>query len=229
MARAKKTITNADTENTTNVLPSTSEAPQKDERDVAISKLQEQNAELEAKLNALLAKLESAQNTPVAQKNDELVTVYFIAEVSKDNVLELPEYGSLRYGSYLDIPKREFGGKFMSPLARLLIDKRELLVLNGLTQEERVRWNCDYKEGEVLTERAFDHILDYSLTELKDIADSLCAEHLAFVASRFITAKENNDNRITLEKAQLLNNISKKYDKNGMFAKVISAFKAEIE
>lgn len=169
-------------------------------------------------------------NPPVAtlESTSEVVTVMFIAEVSDKNTLELPGYGSMRPGSYLEIPKMEFGGKFMSTLARKLIDKRHLIVVSGLNEDERIRWNCDYKEGEVLSEKAFDKMLDYDMERLTEMFTRLCPEHQRFVARRFITAKENGDNRVSLDKAKALNEISKKNDPEGMLKPVITAFKEEI-
>ena len=170
-----------------------------------------------------------AAGSSVSRAADDVVTVLFMAEVAPTNVVDLPGYGSLRPNSYLEIPKKEFGGKFMSPLARKLIDKRHLIVLSGLDEDERVRWNCDYKEGEVLTERAFDHILDYDIDSLCTLFSKLCPEHQRFVARRFITAKEKGDNRATRDKARAINIISKENDPVGMLKPVIEAFKNDMD
>lgn len=165
----------------------------------------------------------NAQQTPQTSQ-DGVVTIAFMAEVSKDNVLELPGYGILRPSSYLEIPKKEFGGKFMTQLARQLIDKRHVLVLNGLTQDERVRWNCDYKDGEVLDEYLFDHLLDLPTSKICDIYERLCAEHRKFVVRRFITAQEKHDNRLSIEKLKALNAVSRRVDagtKEGAFMLVL--------
>ena len=76
--------------------------------------------------------LAKAQQTPqpAQASTDDSVTVMFIAEVSPENMLVIPGYGSLRPTSTLDIPKNEFKGKFMMPLVRKLIDKRHLIWYN---------------------------------------------------------------------------------------------------
>ena len=159
---------------------------------------------------------------------DDMVTVLYLDECSNESTLELPGYGTMRPYSYLDVPKKEFGNKFMSALARKLLDKRKLLVTAGLTQSERERWNCDYKDGEVLDEQTFDKMLDYPTPQLAAIFEKLCPEHQRFVACRMITAKERNDNRISVEKAKKINELSKKNDPNGMLKPVLEAFGAEI-
>lgn len=166
--------------------------------------------------------------TPAPVSTDSVVTILFIAEVSKDNQLELPGYGSMRPNSYLEIPKKEFGGKFMSPLARLLIDKRHLLVVDGLTEDERIRWNCAYKEGEVLSERVFDHMLDYETDRLCGIVQRLCDEHKRFVCRRIMQAKKDNDNRISFEKAKAVNALTLHIAEGGLLRTVIDDFRNEI-
>lgn len=182
-------------------------------------------------LNAIVAQavkkaLGDITTAPVA--TDSVVTILFIAEVSKDNQLELPGYGSMRPNSYLEIPKKEFGGKFMSPLARLLIDKRHLLVVDGLTEDERIRWNCAYKEGEVLSERVFDHMLDYETDRLCGIVQKLCDEHKRFVCRRIMQAKKDNDNRISLEKVKAVNALTLHIAEGGLLRTVIDDFRNEI-
>lgn len=160
---------------------------------------------------------------------EEMVTILYMDEVSRNSTLELPGYGSIRPMSYIEIPKKEFGGKFMGiPIARKFIDRRKLLVMDGLTKEERERWNCDYKEGEVLDERTFDKMLDFPTPKLAEIFKALCPDHQRFVACRMITAKEKGDNRISIERAKIINDLSKATDPRGMLKPVMEAYGAEI-
>ena len=155
---------------------------------------------------------------------EDTVTVMFIAEVSPENTLVIPEYGSLNPTSSLDIPKKEFKGKFMTPLVRKLIAKRHLIVLNGLTEDERVRYNCNYKEGEVMDEQTFDKILDFDDEKLAYIFADLCDEHKKFVCRRIITAYEKGDNRLPIEKLKKINDLSKGVDPKGLLKPIIEAY-----
>ena len=166
---------------------------------------------------------ESAQGRTAGER-DGMVTVAYIAEVSRENVLRLPEYGSMNPNSYLEVPKKEFGGKFMSPLVRKLLEKRHLLVTDGLTDEERERWGVKYREGEVLTQRAFDRMLDYSPEQLELMFPALCPEHQKFVCRRFLTAAEQGDARVTREKAKTLNDLSKAQFPDGLLRPVLEKF-----
>lgn len=161
-------------------------------------------------------------------QNDEIVSVLFIAEVSERSVLSIPGYGSMTPGSTLDVPKKEFGGQFMSPLVRQLLNKREMLVLSGLNEDERIRWGVDYKDGEVMDARTFDRMLDFDTDKISMIFKKLCVEHQHFVATRFITAKERGDNRVSIEKVQALNEISKMSDSDGMFKPVLEAYGKQV-
>ena len=176
-----------------------------------------------------MAKAQGQPQTVKAVIPEDMVTVLYLDEVSPNSTLSLEGYGTMRPQSYIEIPKKEFGNKFMGiSLVRKLIERRHLIVMDGLTQEERERWGCDYREGELLDERTFDKMLDYPTPQLAEIFEKLCPEHQKFVACRMITAKERNDNRISVEKAKRINDLSKKNDPNGMLKPVMEAFGAEI-
>ncbi len=185
----------------------------------------------EEEVKALLAAavseaVEKVKNEEKIQKEQaaEAVTVMFIAEVSPENMLVIPGYGSMRPTSTLDIPKQEFKGKFMTPLVRKLIDKRHLLVLDGLTKDERARFNCDYKEGEVMTEKVFDHILEFENEKLISIFKALCDEHKRFVCRKIITAYENGSSFINIEKMRAINNLTKDITPNGLLKPIIDDY-----
>lgn len=168
-----------------------------------------------------------------ANPKDELVSILYMDECASDNVLQLPGYGTITPGGFIEIPKGEFTSTFMSLLARKLIESRKLIVMNGLTDDERVRWKVNYKEGEVLDMAAFDKMLDYDTEDIVRIFKALCPEHKSFVASRFMSAyfPENggpHDNRISFEKAKALNEASRETDPKGMFQPIVDAAVKEL-
>lgn len=183
-------------------------------------------AEVQAMIQQLLAKQEK-------KPEDETVVLYYAGICSPLNEAEMPGYGVIRPGQYLEIPKKEFGGKFMSAQARKFIENRWLLVVSGLNEQERRRWNCDYKPGAVLDVNAFDNLLNKPLSELSALFSALCTEHKEFVA-RYIfglvdgaaRAKKPIDNRISLAMVRELNGKSKseKYPE-GMLARVEAIIK----
>lgn len=171
---------------------------------------------------------EAMANVSSLKLSEDVVTVMYMDEVAPQSVLDIGQYGTMRPGGCAEIPKKEFGNKFMTALVRKLIDKRELLVLDGLTKDERERWNCDYKDGEVLDVKTFDKMLDLPTEKLAEIFEKLCPEHKRFVACRMITAKEKGDNRMSMDKAKRINDLSKPVDPAGMLKPVMEAYSAEI-
>lgn len=153
---------------------------------------------------------------------DGVVELTFLASVSPNNVCSLGDYGSLNgVGGYIEIPRKEFGGRFMTPVVRSLLQDRSLIVCSGLSEEERKRYGVDYREGELLDMSAFDRLLDMPPAELNKLFTKLCPEHKEFAATRFITAYEKGDNRVSREKIEALNDISKEINPKGMFRPIL--------
>ena len=160
--------------------------------------------------------------TVVMAAPEEQVELTYIASVSPNNVLSLGDYGTLNgVGGCFNVPHKDFAGKFMTPEVRGLLNQRRLIVLNGLTADERRRYNVDYKDGELLDMQMFDRLLDMPLDRVKEIFTKLCVEHKQMVATRFISAYQKGDNRISREKVETLNDLSKAIDPKGMFRPIL--------
>lgn len=187
------------------------ETPHANTKDVNVELLLKKMAEMERQLN------ESKM------VKDDVVHLLYIDSVSDDNELNLGEFGYIRGSSgSLDVSRKDFGSRFMSPLVRWLLNTRRLIVLDGLTADERKRYGVDYKDGEVLDMQAFDRLLDMNAEQACSIFDRLCVDHKWFAARRFITAFERGDNRVSREKVEALNALSKSDSiPKGMFAPVL--------
>lgn len=188
-----------------------------------------QNKMLMERLAKMQAEIESMKQNGgkvVMAKPEETVELTYIAAVSPNNVLSLGDYGVLNgVGGFIEVPRKEFGGKFLTPEVRGLLNARRLIVLNGLTEDERKRYSVDYKEGELLDMQMFDRLLDMPLDRLKEIFTKLCPEHRQVVATRFISAYQKGDNRISREKVEPLNDLSKvpgKAEDKGMFYPILA-------
>ena len=189
---------------------------------------------LQQQIEALKAQTGAQSAAPAQTKPEEVVILYYVPACSPDNEANLGDYGVVRPGQYIEIPKKEFG-RFMSPQARKFVEKRRLLVLSGLNEEERRRWNCDYRPGETLTENAFDNLLDLSEAKIADLFRALCTEHKRAVV-RFLYSKADEaqrrgepiDNRIDLSKARALNEISKSVEPDGMLNLLIERIKEQL-
>lgn len=220
----KKTTAKAETTAEQPVEAEIKEAPA--EQPVKSTERLYTEAEVQAMIQQLLAKQEK-------KPEDETVVLYYAGVCSPLNEAEMPGFGVIRPGQYLEIPKKEFGGKFMSAAARKFIENRWLLVVSGLNEQERRRWNCDYRPGAVLDVNAFDNLLNKPLSELSALFSALCVEHKEFVARYIfglvegaVRAGKPIDNRISLALVRELNGKSKsdKYPE-GMLARVEAIIK----
>lgn len=166
------------------------------------------------------------QQTILQVAKDEYVTVVYIGGIASGTVVALPKMGTITYaGGMLDVPKKDFLQALGNRTNEALIRKRSLIVLNGLTDEERKRFNCDYKPQETLTQNAFFELLDYDKEQIIAVYSKLCDEHKKVVAKIYLSAYfEMSDKRINPETVKELNNISKSIDKDGLFTPILTDF-----
>lgn len=162
------------------------------------------------------------QNDTAVYSKEEYVTLLYIGAIADGTVVSLGKLGQInKAGATRDIPKKEFLQGMTYSIEKML-ESRALIVVNGLTAEERERYGLDYKEGELLTQDAFYKLLNYSDSEITAIFRKLCEEHRRVVAKMFLSAYfEKSDNRITAEKVKSLNEISKENDRDGMFKPIL--------
>lgn len=122
----------------------------------------------------------------------EKVVMRWMAPVSDENVANFGENG--RYGQVTGkngtvmVPKNEWS-RFYDETMRRFMDRRWLVVLSGMTDDERKLYNCDYHKGEVLDEKGFANIFAMG-DELLDVFDDLCTEHQEMVAKSFCEAAQ---------------------------------------
>lgn len=144
-----------------------------------------------------------------------LVKMLFIDDCSDDNKITFGANG--KFGTitgpigYINVPKDDWLGEFRDVQQQMLLRDRKLIVLDGLTDEERVMHGLDYKPGEYLDERMFRNLFDH-MEELPEIFAKLCPSVRAVVAARLQNGYDTNDPRVMRNRAVLvkLNKISKK-------------------
>lgn len=181
-------------------------------------------AALQEQIKALQEQIQNAGSTPsvVLAKPEEMVKLTYISNVSPTNILDLGDFGQMTgVGWVIEVPRKDFGGKFMTPFVQKLIAKRRLIVLDGLNEEERIRYNVAYKPGEVMDVQMFDKLIGMDVEKLTNIFKNLCAEHQQFVATRFITTYERGDNRIGRDVIEPLQALSKENYPNGLFNPIL--------
>lgn len=155
---------------------------------------------LEKLVETLMAQL-ADRNPQIVQvmADTEKVVMRFQADVSDDNLAVFGTngmYGQVtgKLGTVI-VPKSEWS-RFYTETNRAMIDRRWLVVLSGMTEQERGLYNCMYRDGEVLDEGAFRKLLDMG-NELLAVFPKLCVSHQEMVGRFFIEAYQNGDVRVT--------------------------------
>ena len=162
-----------------------------------------------AELDALIASAVASamQNQPSAVltvQPEEPVVLLFLGGIMPGSTVALGELGSIyRDGGTLTVSKEAFFSKLNST-AEFMLRTRQLIVVSGLNEEERERYNVAYKDNELLTDRTYGRLLLYEPDELKVIYKALCPEHKAIAAKVFSSAVYENDGRATPEKIKAL-------------------------
>lgn len=122
----------------------------------------------------------------------EKVVMRWMAPVADDNVAVFGAngmYGQVtgKNGTVI-VPKSEWS-RFYDETMRRFMERRWLVVLSGMTDEERALYHCDYRKGEIMDEKAFANIF-IMRDGLLDVFDDLCTEHQEMVAKSFCEAAE---------------------------------------
>ena len=182
--------------------------PEMIDKDEALELLKEQNRMLQEQMKALQEQMAAMARPQVVQVSADTEKVHLLwqAEVADDNVLDFGEggmYGRIvgKTGSVF-VPKPDLS-RVLSSLMRYLIDKRWLLIVSGLTEEERDALGVNYKEGEVLDKKAFAKMVELG-DEMLNIYPKLCNSHKEMVARRYWEAYQNGDRTITRDRVEKL-------------------------
>ena len=210
VTEAKETVKKAGTKTIT-AKAEMAEAKTVDLKEEAVDEialLKEQLKQLQAELAE--AKKVQPQIVVAAPDNGERVHFLWQAEVADDNIVEFGDggmYGRIvgKTGSFY-VPKNDLS-RVLSALNRLFLEKRWLIILSGLTDEEREALGVDYRDGEILDKKAFQKIVELSKDELVEIYPELCDSHKEMVAKRFFEAYSNGV-KVDRETIVALNNIA---------------------
>lgn len=171
-----------------------------------------------------LTKKAQGNSTPTVvniRQDEEKVSLMFMAAVAKGTSVDLGTLGRIyKAGGVIEVPKRKFM-EGTTPLVERLLANRKLVVVDGLTDEERERYQLKYKDGELLTQNAFFGMLDLKEAEICEIFKKLCFTHRQIVAKTYLEAWRNNDTRVSLATVKKLNAISKENGVSGMFVPII--------
>ena len=171
--------------------------------------------------------VEQVAPAPAAVYQEPMVKLIYLDSCIENN--QIPIGGGrviTGSGRRFSVKLSDFEGVFLTPLVTLLLKKRKFIVLDGLNEEQRQQYGVDYKPGEVLkNEGMFDWFLSGPVSQVKTAFADLCKEHRELVARRFMLAFENGDNRLTRDRIEALNEVSKRdfEDGKGAFTPILKA------
>lgn len=186
----------------------------------AAEKAAKEAAAIEQEFEEVEQELPTAAAQPVIQvvaPKDPVVKILYVDSAIQNNQIPIGK-GRVITGSgrVFSVPMADFEGEFQTPLVMDLMEKRKFIVLDGLTEEQRRQYGVDYSEGEVIkNEGIFDWMLRCPVSEAVECFKNLCFEHRVLVGRRFMTAFEAKDRRLTRDRVEALNEISKGDYENG--------------
>lgn len=174
--------------------------------------LKEQNEALVKQMEEMKKQL-SAAGTPVVVQTPDTERVHFLwqAEVAPDNIKTFGPsgmYGRIvgKQGSFY-VLKSDLS-RIMDEENRFFLDKRWLIVVSGLNDEEREALGVNYKEGELLDKNAFGRMVELG-DELLEIYPELCEGHKVMVAQRYREAFAAGSAFVTRERVSKLAEMSR--------------------
>lgn len=141
---------------------------------------------------------------------EENVTLMFFGIIAPGTVVDLKKMGQInRPGVALKVKKSEFFQN-NTVLVSNLLQERKIVVLDGLTEEERERYQLKYEDGEILTQKEFFDILKYPCKDMLNIFKKLCPSHRAVVVDLYAEDLfEKNGCYTTAEKVKGMKKLSK--------------------
>lgn len=184
-----------------------------------------QTPEAQALMQSMVAQMLAAQQPTVVQvaaQKEEMVTLLYMGAVAEGSRVNLGEkLGEIMgRGGTRSISKTVFFENMTPNVINRLKDRR-LIVLDGLTDEERERYGVNYKDGELVSKDIYYKLLDLDENTVVSIFKKACFRHKQLIASLYGDAYNAGDNRINQPLIEKLQNASKAIDKAGMFTAIL--------
>ena len=198
-----------------------------------IDALKEQNDALQKQLQQLMKQMQNLQKPQVIQVSADVAKVHLMwqAEVADDNVVMFGDGG--RYGTVKGkrgefyMPKTDFS-TIMDERVRYYLEKLWLIVLDGLTEDEREAYGVDYRDGEYLDKKAFSKLIEIG-SNILDIYPNLCEGNKRMVAQRYADAFANGK-KLDEQVVRKLNEMSKSsQNPRGDFIQIVEAMNRAVE
>ncbi len=187
--------------------------------------------EAQAAMQKMIAEMLAKQPQPVMQVNyqkEEMVTLLYMGAVAEGSMVTLWEGFEIQgRGGTRDIPKKEFLQHLSQGVIKRLKDRR-LIVVDGLSDDERERYGVKYTDNELASVDIYYKLLSYDEDKIINIFTNVCDSHKTIIASLFKTAYMAHDNRINQPLIERLNKASKTIDPKGMFSDILKDMAREL-
>lgn len=191
-----------------------------------IADMAEMQKAMQEQIRQMQEQMESTKLPKVVQVQTDVEQVHFLwnCECSDENIQDFGEkgmYGRIvgKHGEFF-VPKNELS-RVLDGMTRLCLEKRWLIVVDGLNEQEREAIGVNYKEGELL-----DSMMFLRLVELEDgilpIFPKLCEGHKEMVAKRYYEAYKSGNKHVIRSVVVELNRLCKEAGmKDNAFSAII--------
>ena len=188
-------------------------------KEAPVQEAKQENVFTEEQVRKMIAEAVAkyaAENKPEpahTSPTDGVVTMFWQAEVNDANEIPLGPNG--KFGmitgkhAMITIPKRDFVGEFRTTLIQYYLKTRNLIVIDGLTDDERRVYGLEYKKGEYLEPAVYDRLVEMG-DEVLEIFPQLCQTWREMIAVKFIEAYDNQTLKCSRDTLIKLNQISKR-------------------
>lgn len=181
-------------------------------------------SEVEAIVAAAIAKLQ--KEATATKTNEEYVTLVYMGVVAENSTILLGTennrgLGEIQgRGGIRTVRKSDFVEKMNPQIAKRLKDRR-LVVVSGLSDEEREEYGVKYEEGELLSRDIYRKLFNLTDDKILEIFKSACYQHKKIIATLFIDEYVKGNNKINQGLVEKLNDVSKSADPDGMFTPIL--------
>lgn len=217
-ARAKKAAEKAAQaaaeEKVAEIAKTPSENVEEAKVDPALEAMKAQNEMLQKQMEELQRQLLAMQRPQVIQVAQDTERVHFLwqAEVADYNLVTFGPggmYGSItgKTGTF-SVPKNDMS-RILDDRTRRFLARRWLIVLSGLTDEEREALGVAYKDGEVLDRKVFQKMVDMPKDAICEVYGKLCQSNREIVGRRFYEAWQSRNSNVTRDKVIALRDIAR--------------------
>lgn len=188
--------------------------------------------EMAAQMAAMKEALTAAQKPQVVQVTASTEQVHFLwmADVANDNVQDFGPGGM--YGRIIGplgeffVPKNDLS-RILDNITRMCLDRRWLIVVDGLNEDEREAFGVNYNEGELLDRKAFAKMIELG-DKMLEIFPKLCEGHKEMVARRYYEAWKDKNPAVHRDTVAELNRMAKAAGmKDNAFSAIIEGMNAE--